>query len=141
MREILFRAKRIDNGKWAEGYLVKGKWYLNEEEKYAILSTDLCFYPHCEINEWIEIDPETICQYTGLTDKNGKRIWENDIVGAWSEGKHTIGRVKRRVDGLYIIYPSYQKQEFWGLCPDENGKTTVEVIGNIFDNPELLKGE
>lgn len=136
MREILFRAKRIDNGEWVEGqyaFILNPLTESGEPIKHLICNGTNIF------ND--EIDPETICQYTGLTDKNGNRIWENDIVSAWSEGKHTIGRVKRRVDGLYIIYPSYQKQEFWGLCPDENGKTTVEVIGNILDNPELLKGE
>ena len=141
MREILFRAKQVNNGEWVEGYFAIGKWYLDEKERYAILPIDLCFYPHCEINEWIEIDPETVCQYTGMIDKNGKRIWENDIVSAWSEGKHAIGKVKRRIDGLYIIYPAYQKTEFWELCPDGNGKTEVEVIENIFDNQELLKEE
>lgn len=137
MREILFRAKRIDNGKWAEGYLVKGKWYLNEEEKYAILSTDLCFYPHCEINEWIEIDPETLCQYTGLTDKNGNRIWENDIIK--HEISDTIGTVKWYQEDYVgwcvddtIIDEQQFTDEMWNEC---------EVIGNIFDNPELLKGE
>ena len=136
MREILFRAKRIDSGEWVEGqyaFILNPLTESGEPIKHLICNGTNIF------ND--EIDPETLCQYTGLKDKNGKRIWENDIVGAWSEGKHTIGRVKRRVDGLYIIYPSYQKQEFWGLCPDENGKTTVEVIGNILDNPELLKGE
>lgn len=136
MREILFRAKRIDNGEWVEGqyaFILNPLTESGEPIKHLICNGTNIF------ND--EIDPETICQYTGLTDKNGNRIWENDIVGAWSEGKTHIGRVKRRVDGLYIIYPSYQKQEFWGLCPDENGKTTVEVIGNILDNPELLKGE
>lgn len=141
MREILFRAKRIDNSEWVEGYFVIGKWYLDEKERYAILPIDLCFYPHCEINEWIEIDPETLCQYTGMVDKNGNRIWENDIVSAWSEGKYATGMVKQRIDGLYIIYPAYQHNEFWGLCPDKNRKTNVEVIGNVFDNQELLKGE
>ena len=136
MREILFRAKQIDNGEWVEGqyaFILNPLTESGEPIKHLICNGTNIF------ND--EIDPETICQYTGLTDKNGNRIWENDIVGAWSEGKTYIGRVKRRVDGLYIIYPSYQKQEFWGLCPDENGKTTVEVIGNILDNPELLKGE
>lgn len=139
MREILFRAKQVNNGEWVEGYFAIGKWYLDEKERYAILPTDLCFYPHCEINEWIEIDPETLCQYTGLKDKNGNRIWENDIVSAWSEGKYATGMVKQRIDGLYIMYPAYQHNEFWGLCPDKNRKTNVEVIGNVFDNPELLK--
>lgn len=161
MREILFRAKRVDNGEWVEGFYsqlpkpslgatiitngdlcaedVSDYIIVNQCKQHSIFSNG---YPLEVVEcEYYEIDSETLCQYTGLTDKNGKRIWENDIVGAWSEGKHTIGRVKRRVDGLYIIYPSYQKQEFWGLCPDENGKTTVEVIGNILDNPELLQGE
>lgn len=144
MREILFRAKRIADGEWVEGYYaMMGKGNLIRH--YIVQNCALTgLFEDPEDNMYfndVEIDPETICQYTGLTDKNGNRIWENDIVGAWSEGKTYIGRVKRRVDGLYIIYPSYQKQEFWGLCPDENGKTTVEVIGNILDNPELLKGE
>ena len=121
-----------------EGYFAIGKWYLDEKERYAILPIDLCFYPHCEINEWIEIDPETVCQYTGMIDKNGKRIWENDIVSAWSEGKYATGMVKQRIDGLYIIYPAYQHNEFWGLCPDKNRKTNVEVIGNVFDDKHLL---
>lgn len=128
MREILFKAKRIDNGEWVEGLLQKmwREWHIINPDK------ENTAYP---------IDSETICQYTGLTDKNGKRIWENDIVSAWSEGKHAIGKVQRRIDGLYIIYPAYQKKEFWGLSPDGNGKTEVEIIGNIFDNPELMKGE
>ena len=138
MREILFRAKQVNNGEWVEGYFAIGKWYLDEKERYAILPIDLCFYPHCEINEWIEIDPETVCQYTGMVDKNGNRIRENDIVSAWSEGKYATGMVKQRTDGLYIIYPAYQHNEFWGLCPDKNRKTNVEVIGNVFDDKHLL---
>ena len=134
MREILFKAKRKDNGEWVEG------GYFSEpytEKKFIICwnSFGLGF------NEFIEVEPDTICQYTGLTDKNGKRIWENDIVSAWSEGRNAIGKVIRRVDGLYIMYPAYQKKEFWGLYPNKNGKTTVEVIGNIFDNAELLEVE
>ena len=139
MREILFRAKRIDNGNWAEGDLRQDRDLKTDDisgwDYYATeggLEREPFEY---------EIEPETLCQYTGLTDKNGKRIWENDIVSAWSEGKHAIGKVKRRIDGLYIIYPAYQKTEFWRLCPDGNGKTEVEVIENIFDNQELLKGE
>ena len=150
MREILFKAKRIDNGKWVEGYYV---YHINrticpfgdsvkpEDEQHVIMQYGFSDWNMPRDTVHFDIIPETISQYTGLKDKNGNRIWENDIVGAWSEGKTYIGRVKRRVDGLYIIYPSYQKQEFWGLCPDENGKTTVEVIGNTLDNPELLKGE
>lgn len=147
-REILFKAK-VKNWKqlpkeewWVEGYYgIKGKG-TELEEHFIICSTFspiLSTYPFYFTD--IQIDPETLCQYTGLTDKNGKKIWENDIVQAWSEGSNAIGKVIRRVDGLYIMYPAYQKKEFWGLYPNKNGKTTVEVIGNIFDNEELFEVE
>ena len=146
MREILFRAKRIDNGEWVEGYFVIGKWYLDEKERYAILPTDLCLYPHCEINEWIEIDPDTLCQYTGLTDKNGNRIWENDIVDAseewWSAcgpAGHNSPIVKVEwLEGLTGFEPFANYDCDCGVYIDAS---ECEVMGNIFDNPELLKGE
>ena len=136
MREILFRAKRADNGEWVEGYFAIGKWYLDEKEMYAILPIDLCFYPHCEINEWIEIDPETVCQYTGLKDKNGKRIWENDIVSGYFNHKKITGFIKYGSNAVYYI----EREGSYGIHLD-NSEDWLEVIGNIFDNPELLKGE
>ncbi len=137
-REILFRAKQTDNGEWAEGYFAKGKWYLDEKEKYAILPIDLCFYPHCEINEWIEIDPETVCQYTGLKDKNGNRIWENDIVRIENSMNEGIGNIEF-YDGMWYVdgEPSDSLRDI----VEYDDVAEVEVIGNIFDNSELLKGE
>ena len=132
MREILFKAKRIDNGDWVQGYYMPRPNSPGKPRYYIVLVGEA---------KWYEIDLKTLCQYTGLKDKNGNRIWENDIVSAWSEGKYATGMVKQRIDGLYIIYPAYQHNEFWRLCPDKNRKTNVEVIGNVFDNPELLKGD
>jgi uncharacterized phage protein (TIGR01671 family) len=88
---------------------------------------------------FIKVYSETVGQYTGLTDKNGKKIFEGDIVDCWSEGVNAQGTVQQRRDGLWIIYPAWQKHIMWGLCPDEYSNTTVEVIGNIHDNPELIK--
>lgn len=75
MREILFKAKRKDNGEWVEGYYV----YDNVKNKAFICATRL-LYEWLPKVMWIEVDPNTICQFTGMTDKNGKRIWENDVV-------------------------------------------------------------
>ena len=138
MREILFRAKRIDNGGWVEGYFAIGKWYLDEKERYVILPIDLCFYPHCEINEWIEIDPETVCQYTGMKDKNGNRIWENDIVRIENSMDEGIGNIEF-YDGMWYVdgEPSDSLRDI----VEYDDVAEVEVIGNIFDNSELLKGE
>lgn len=143
MREILFKAKRKGWRElpkeewWVKGYITKGKWYSDEKEVYAILPVDLYFLPRCEISEWIEIDPKTLCQYTGLKDKNDNRIWENDIVK--HERSDTIGTVKWYqedyvgwcVDDVCIDEQQFT-DEMWNEC---------EVIGNIFDNPELLAQE
>lgn len=104
-REILFKAKRKDNGKWVEGYYRRIPC-MGMLEHYIMPRN-----PKNRMEQYA-IDPDTICQYTGLTDKNGRKIWENDIVQAWSEGSNAIGKVIRRVDGLYIMYPAYQKKEF-----------------------------
>ena len=144
MREILFRGKRVDNGEWVcSGNLI----HFNEgNECYIPVKNSNCTCTH-DINdniiEWNEVMfckviPDTVGQYTGLTDKNGKRIFEGDIVDCWSEGVNAQGTVQQRRDGLWIIFPAWQKTIMWGLCPDEYSNTSVEVIGNIYDNPELI---
>lgn len=129
-REILFRAKRVDSSKWIEGYYVKYESHLNCDCYYGIVPTDAGgLYA-------VRINPETLCQYTRLKDKNGNRIWENDII------KHkisdTIGTVKWYQEDYVgwcvndiVIDEQQFTDEMWCEC---------EVIGNIFDNPELLKG-
>ena len=126
----LFRAKRIDNGEWISGYLY-GIW----ERKYILWGMIN------DIPNMTEVDTSTICQCTGLKDKNGKLIWENDVIEAWSQGRCATGKIKHRIDGTWIMYPAWQNGEMWYLLPNDDGITTVEIIGNIFDNKELLESE
>lgn len=143
-REILFKAKRKDNGEWVEGCpmidYVSGQYFIHQNGN-SVNESPKIGEEGCLRFLAFEIDPNTLCQYTGLTDKNGNKIWENDIVSAWSTGSHAIGKVTRRVDGLYFMYPAYQNNELWVLCSNQEGKITVEVIGNIFDNEELMEVE
>lgn len=156
----LHRAKRKDNGEWIEGYLVKAKWYLDNAEMFVIVPTDVCFFPHCEISEWYEVISETICRYSGLTDKNGNKIWDNDIVkqsfykilGNEFEAEEISGCEI----GVVVTIPTkgtcmknpFQYVEVNGEVEKNFKKTKMykgvcqyrcEVIGNIFDNPELLE--
>ena len=81
-----------------------------------------------------------IMQSTGLKDKNGKEIYEGDIVVAMSQGVKALGKVKRRIDGYWLMYPAWQHGELWHIVENvDTGETAVEVIGNIYENPELLK--
>lgn len=124
MREILFRGKRTDNGEWVEGSL--STEYLKECGCVMISPTaDTCY----------KVDPETVGQYTGLTDKNGVKIFEGDIVRYCD----TIHKVvfEQRNDTAYfgLVYSEVETMPF-GHYQD---LTQIEVIGNIYDDPELLE--
>ncbi len=128
MREILFRGKRLDNGKWVEGA------FCPKNSKGDIPC--IIVYNGTMAGFWFEVDPSTVGQYTGLTDKDGKRIFEGDVVRGTDRGgrfPEVSGYVGHR-DGSFVIFGDFMTHYRW-LDYD------VEVIGNIHDNPELLKGE
>ena len=140
MREILFRGKRVDNGEWITGYYIKANHHWHSQgihEDWIVVDT-IQNGGWCNVRGKYAVIPETIGQFTGLTDKNGTKIFEGDVVDCWSEGVNAQGTVQQRRDGLWIIYPAWQKYIMWGLCPDEYSNTTVKVIGNAYDNPELI---
>lgn len=138
MREILFRGKRIDNGEWVEGYYVKAL-DMYDKEIHAIFDTMTTFYACGETSGFELVDPETICQYTGLIDKNGKKIWENDILEGHLDDKFPEDVTREKV----IWHESGWKTEEPGCVDkeylDEFDTENFEVVGNIFDNPELLE--
>lgn len=123
MREILFRGKRIDNGEWVEGY-----YYRSVGRDIIAASCDYI------------VDPSTVGQYTGLTDKNGKRIFEGDILE-----HNNCGLITRDVvvydrwncsccDGVYGYALLHHEERF-----DFREVKWSEICGNIHDNPELLE--
>ena len=128
MRVIIFRGKRLDNGEWMYGSLFVGfkKCYICPEA-IAMYNFDgaLC------IGGFIEVDPSTVGQYTGLKDKhgkNGKRIFEGDILSFRAGRTHVV----RFEDGAFILEDSAIPIPF---------AIKSEIIGNVHDNPELLKEE
>ena len=141
MREILFRGKRTDNGDWVEGFIVSSRenTYPNG---FEMINVDGINYDELDnyIPDFISyaVDPSTVCQYTGLKDKNGKRIFEGDIAKVLQGKDKDIAYVGFE-NGAFMLYPKtgniYERTlwEYWYNDWD------VEVIGNITDNPELLE--
>ncbi len=149
MREILFRGKRVDNGEWISGSILS----FDDGGKVILSSTAKVFKEHGTTticcNECYDVYPETVGQYTGLTDKNGVKIFEGDIVkeykskdkvkGVVKFGEYQSGINKYADDlGFYVEWTTenFLIQELGYWCR----KNMLEVIGNIHDNPELLEG-
>jgi len=142
MKEIQFRGKRIDNGEWVYGYLIGND---------VIVGDIVDFYDEYFNTEfWDKVDPETIGQYTGLKVKNGKEIYEGDILTSGNypfqdDGKYNYHGVIEWIDEEASFYMTKRlaNKEKRGIsdgisqpieCIEE-----FEVIGNIHDNPELLE--
>lgn len=130
MREILFHGKRADSGEWVEGFYL----YTNENTHPVIIDMECCSNV---------ISPETVGQYTGLTDKNGVRIFEGDICKFKRFNDVHVGKVVFNVTTASFImwyqpivgaYGEKATQKMLlSVCDN------IEVIGNIHDNPELLR--
>lgn len=134
MREHKYKAKRLDNGEWIEGYLWRdttGSYYIRKEIGLAY-ATMVDF----------EVDPDTICEFTGEYDKEGNMIWEHDIV------------INEKETGIIIYETNYhafvclhlKNTDLFsfisnlGACAKQiSNDAGCKIIGNIFDNPELLE--
>lgn len=142
MRDYIFRGKCVNADKYVEGCLIhQNGYYLILQDESRLHPLDVLYIDEfgCIDGRATPVVPESVGQYTGMKDKNGKKIFEGDIVDCWSDGVRAKGTVQQRKDGLWIIYPAWQKYIMWGLCPDEYSNTTVEVIGNEFENADLLE--
>lgn len=148
MRQITFRGKRVDNGEWVNGDLIHGQG-LTYGRLYILPQTK--FYCN-DLDGW-QVIPETVCQYTGLKDKNDKEIYEGDILKIITES----GRVElficeynihRRcmASGWEVQIPgfSFVNSEGFPTFPiiknflNGNDLDIIEVVENIHDNPELI---
>ena len=126
MREIIFRGKRLDNGEWAEGYFVN-LWMINYQKHQPIITDNNAVS--------YDVDPSTVGQYTGLCDKNGKKIFEGDIMAFTAYGFDYIGTVEF-ADGSFSVMCEHASP-FLDQAVSKHG---AYIIGNMHDNPELLNG-
>lgn len=119
MRTIKFRGKRVDNGEWVTGFVL-----FDKDQREAVIAKLTDTESVCEY-----VNPATVGQFTGLTDKNGKEIYEGDVVEFDAGGVCEVS---------YCVGGGFAGFELSPAFTDENILTDVEVIGNIHDNPELL---
>lgn len=149
MREILFRGKRLDNGEWIEGFYCKHntvKVCLTSDDpkpKHLIIVDGFCDWGFEPPLQGIEVDPATVGQFTGLMDKNGKQIFEGDIVICRQEIEGNHVRVCVEIGFIEMKFGAFglhRKQGYYRPFKDWLEDYEYEVIGNIHDNPELVKG-
>lgn len=149
MRDITYRAKKAYNGEWVEGNLVWTKNWKDAPYECFIIS-HLAYLEYGEFDDLYKVTPETVGQYVGLTDKNGKKIFEGDIVrfgkniyqiifsvgsfALYDEQGEMISKIGGHNDHCYSFMDLYIE-----CCWEDGWAYDVEIIGNVHDNPELLE--
>lgn len=137
MREILFKAKRIDNGEWIEGHYTECKG-----ETFIGIDTSSMFEIFCPpVIRWFKVSSETLCQFTGRCDKNGNKIWENDILMAHLDESYPEDVTYETIEWGVAGWVTHETNSVDRQSLDEFDLEHYEVVGNIFDNPELLQEE
>lgn len=151
MKEIIFRGKRKDNGEWVEGFFgIKGECN-SRKEKYCIMQSTLTASAYDTYFTDYDVDPESVGQFTGISDKNGTPIFEGDLLESrisenpedwkiwrvgFEDGTFTFESVRKSVKSRRKY-----RHELNMLCIDEVKFYGLVLIGNIYDNPELLNAE
>lgn len=136
MRDILFQGKRVDNGEWVEGHYSKKVFENKEYSAISYCEVDgVCeqdtIYKHCNY----EVIPETVSEYAGCEDIHGNKIFENHIVKRFAFGKEYYRKVIFQ-DGAFGTVMIQDGEEYFTPFAT---RCMCEVVGNVFDNPELLE--
>ena len=140
MREILFRGKRVDNGEIVEGFYIFDGFNHYIVKFYTDENAEGTLYP---VQESFEVVPETVGQFTGLTDERGKKISGGDIV-RYSERRLggedvPVVNVVEFAEGGFAVNNYFLNHWLWNSIYGNTQLSDIEVIGNIHDNPELLE--
>lgn len=132
MREILFKGKRKGDGKWVSGC------YQKRYDDFENIQHLIFWAKSSTAWEYAEVIPETVCQYTGLTDKNGRKIFEGDIIEVCTFGFNPERFITEVIYEKCAFRLKNGRNMFYFGQSDFTKMDDAKVIGNIFDNPELI---
>jgi uncharacterized phage protein (TIGR01671 family) len=139
-REIKFRARRTNNGEWVEGDLITGVGTKHGRMYILPRVVNVAKLQGCDPIDGYEVDPETVCQFTGLRDRNGREIYEGDIFQVAKNRTYKVLYTSGAecdyewIGGCFILFQTNELQMPFDEFAIKNG----EVIGNIYQNSELL---